>query len=224
MVSLAIALVWFSRLYLVEPFRIPSPNMMPTLYEGDRIFVNKFRYGFLVPWTRKLIPLFSPPHRGDLVVFISPRDPSLHYIKRVVGLPGERISFRGHQIFIQGKQINSLKIDPNISLPRDFQKKVVFEEHLEGEEGTHHVLYSEATPSSLSLLDSQLEVTLPKDAFFVVGDNRDDSYDSRSWGAVPISKLRGKPECIWWSMETALGAQGSLWSQIRWHRIASWIH
>ena len=181
-------IVFLLRGFIVEPFRIPSGSMLPSLYIGDFILVNKFAYGIRLPvWNKKVIET-GDPERGDVVVFRYPRNPSLDYIKRVVGLPGDHIAYYNKVLYVNGKPVS-----------RDFAGEYEgpgqthankYKEDLVGVK--HSILLQPGRPSSL-----EGEYIVPDEMYFVMGDNRDNSNDSRVWGAVPESHLVGKAFMIW---------------------------
>jgi signal peptidase I len=190
-----ILVVFFIRSFIVEPFKIPSGSMMPTLLAGDFILVNKFTYGLRVPILNKTFIEIDKPQRGDVFVFHYPPDPSIDYIKRVVGLPGDKIAYRNKQIFINGEPVE-------LSLVGDYQYvtsglNMVNAKHYQEQLGEvrHDVLIED---NSLSI-DGETEV--PAGHYFAMGDNRDNSKDSRSWGFVPEDNLVGKAFLIWWNFD-----------------------
>lgn len=190
-----ILVVFFIRSFIVEPFKIPSGSMMPTLLAGDFILVNKFTYGLRVPILNNTFIEIDKPQRGDVFVFHYPPDPSIDYIKRVVGLPGDKIVYRNKQIFINGEPVE-------LSLVGDYQYvtsglNMVNAKHYQEQLGgvRHDVLIED---NSLSI-DGETEV--PAGHYFAMGDNRDNSKDSRSWGFVPEDNLVGKAFLIWWNFD-----------------------
>ena len=178
------------RSFLFEPFRIPSGSMMPTLLVGDFIVVNKFSYGLRLPVVdAKVVPI-GEPERGDVVVFRYPKQPDVDYIKRVVGLPGDTVRVEGHRIWINGHE---MALDPQGRYPGDENLKhagtTMALEDLDGHK--HQVLLDDG-----GYLRSG-EWRVPEDEYFVMGDNRNHSNDSRFWGTVPESNLVGKAVMIW---------------------------
>ena len=190
------------RSFVFEPFRIPSGSMMPTLLQGDFIFVTKYSYGLRLPVTETKILDTGAPERGDVVVFRLPADPSVNYIKRVVGLPGDSIVYERHQLTINGERV-SLEQHPDATPiePR-------FVEVLGGRE--HEILIMDAT---YTRNDGTYEV--PEGHYFVMGDNRDNSRDSRFIRAIPETHLVGEAVRIWMHMD------GLSWP--RWERIGNKI-
>ena len=180
--------VFLLRGFVVEPFRIPSGSMLPSLYIGDFILVNKFAYGIKLPVLNKKIIDIDEPERGDVVVFRYPRDPSLDYIKRVIGLPGDHIAYYNKVLYVNNKPVArdyvGQYMGPGQTSANDYTEK------LEGAE--HSILLLPARPNNL-----QGEWIVPEKTFFVMGDNRDNSNDSRAWGPVPESHLVGKAFMIW---------------------------
>jgi len=190
------------RSFVFEPFRIPSGSMMPTLLQGDFIFVTKYSYGLRLPVTETKILDTGAPERGDVVVFRLPADPSVNYIKRIVGLPGDSIVYERHQLTINGERV-SLEQHPDATPiePR-------FVEVLGGRE--HEILIMDAT---YTRNDGTYEV--PEGHYFVMGDNRDNSRDSRFIRAIPETHLVGEAVRIWMHMD------GLSWP--RWERIGNKI-
>ncbi len=200
--ALAIFIVLLLRSSIIEPYKIPSGSMIPTLFIGDHIFVSKFAYGFKVPFTDYLMdaPIYMTkerlPDRGDVIVFRYPRDESLNFIKRVIGLPGDTISMRDKALYINGKLVPREQYkDPDLEkgIENDYDRSVMnlFSEDLLGVK--HPVLYD-----MNNLLGSDFgPIEVPQGKIFVMGDNRDRSNDSRAWGFVPIENIRGKALVIW---------------------------
>lgn len=187
--------VFMIRSFVVEPFKIPSGSMMPTLLAGDFILVNKFTYGLRVPILNNTFIEVGKPERGDVFVFHYPPDPSIDYIKRVIGVPGDRIEYRNKQLFINGEPAQLTLID-------DYQYvapglNMVTAKHYQEQLGevSHDVLIED---SSLAI---DGEVVVPAGHYFAMGDNRDNSKDSRFWGFVPEQNLVGKAFLIWWNFD-----------------------
>lgn len=190
-----ILVVFMIRSFVVEPFKIPSASMMPTLIAGDFILVNKFIYGLRVPILNNTFLEIRHPQRGEVFVFHYPKDPSIDYIKRVVGVPGDKIAYRDKQLYINGKKLD-------VSYADDYQyvgsglSMVVTKRYQEQlGEHKHDILLEEEKPS----LDGEVEV--PPGHYFAMGDNRDNSNDSRFWGFVPEENLVGKAFFIWWNFD-----------------------
>ncbi|MDN5849755.1 MAG: signal peptidase I [Nitrococcus sp.] len=177
------------RSFIVEPFRIPSGSMIPTLLPGDFILVNKFSYGLQLPVLHTRIFGTGQPQRGDVAVFRYPKDPSQDYIKRIVGLPGDRIHYEQKKLYINGEPVPQELIG---RYPPD-PAAVVKIEHLE--DADHEILlYRNALSGSFTF-------RVPQGAYFAMGDNRDRSSDSRYWGAVPARNLVGEAFLIWMSWD-----------------------
>jgi len=184
------------RSFIVEPFRIPSGSMIPTLEIGDFILVKKYAYGLRLPVTHTKIISIGEPRRGDVVVFRFPRDPSLDYIKRVIGLPGDHIRYERKRLYINGNQVD-LSVEGKYSLQGSSGfslEMALLKEKLENVE--HQILVDPISDMSTPCLVNG-EYTVPKGHYFVMGDNRDNSNDSRVWCAVPEENLVGQAFMIW---------------------------
>ena len=166
---IALVLALFIRGFIVQAFKIPSGSMLQTLQIGDHLLVNKFLYGVKIPFTHKVLIPVSNPEHGDVIVFEFPEDPSKDFIKRVIGLPGDVIEVRNKDVYRNGEKLD----EP----------------------------YTQHTDPSLmtSIRDNMEAVTVPEGKYFVMGDNRDESYDSRWWGFVDRGKIKGKAWLIYWS-------------------------
>lgn len=202
--SLIIILVLAFRSVLFEPFKIPSGSMIPTLLIGDFIVVNKFSYGFKVPfsdWFSDPVYLGTPgkPKRGDVIVFKYPKNPDLNYIKRVVGLPGDSIEIVDKKVFINDKQISSQEIDGEYYM-RDMDEKFKLYNFKFFKTKTGDVQHITQINVDNVYNSDYYKITIPKDKYFVMGDNRDFSSDSRIWGFVPFENIKGKAVMIWFSM------------------------
>ncbi|HKJ10222.1 MAG TPA: signal peptidase I [Gammaproteobacteria bacterium] len=199
------------RSFVVEPFRIPSQSMMPTLLVGDFILVNKFDYGLRLPvvdW--KILPI-GEPHRGDVAVFRYPRDPSVDYIKRIVGLPGDHIAYYNKTLYINGKEMKQVDDGSYMGVGAGVSMSgaKLRTEDLDGVK--HHIL---TLPNVTGLSG---DYVVPKGQYFVMGDNRDNSNDSRYWGTVPERDLVGKAFVVWMNWDPSNGGIG-------WSRIGTAIH
>ena len=186
-ILLAIVIAFFIRTFVIQAYKIPSGSMKPTLLIGDHILVSKFNYGVKLPFVRStLIPVGSP-RRGDIVVFIYPEDRSKDFIKRLVGLPGDTVEVRDKQILLNGQPWKET-----------------------------HGVHSDSLviPGAVQPRDNFGPVKVPEGSLFVMGDNRDESYDSRFWGFVDMKDVLGKALIIYWS-----------WNQedfsVRWGRIGT---
>lgn len=177
------------RSFLYEPFRIPSGSMIPTLRVGDFILVEKFSYGVrlpVVPW--RLFPT-GAPERGDVIVFRYPEDPSLRYIKRVVGLPGDHVSLRDGWLYLDGERV--AVAEAGTYAGAQHRGATLYREELPG--APHELL---RLPERPPLED---DFVVPEGHYYVLGDNRDSSNDSRRWGPVPESHLVGEALVVWFS-------------------------
>lgn len=218
---LCVLAVVIVRSFIFEPFKIPSGSMLPTLQIGDHIFVSKFNYGLSIPFTKIQFLKWGSPSRGDVVVFLNPRDESLHYVKRVVGIPGDKIKFVGKKLYINGELVNHVRVTDPEAIKEAVGEDQTFEGELYREtlSGTDHfVQYSKNVDQleELELERIQVEKEVPPDSFFVVGDNRDHSYDSRSWGFLPAENIKGKAQIIWLSLNQ--DADWGSFGKIRWGR------
>ena len=172
------------RSFVFEPFRIPSGSMMPTLLEGDFIFVKKYSYGLRLPVTETKIVETGSPQRGDVIVFRLPSDPSINYIKRVVGLPGDTVVYERHRLTINGERV---ELEPRDD---DDWEVPVFIEDLDGR--VHDILVNNPAYSR-----GDNTYRIPEGHYFVMGDNRDHSQDSRFIGSIPEEFLVGEAVRIW---------------------------
>ena len=201
-----ILVVLLLRSFIVEPFRIPSASMMPTLQVGDFILVNKYAYGVRLPLVGTKVVDVGEPRRGDVVVFRFPKDPSVDYIKRVVGLPGDRIAYFNKVLYINGKPAKqkSLGLYTGVGSGLSLSGASLRLEQLDGVE--HKILIQ--NNSHLG----EGEYIVPEGHYFVMGDNRDNSNDSRFWGTVPEENLVGRAFMIWMNWDSVKG--GITWERI----------
>jgi signal peptidase I len=206
---IALILALFIRAFLAQAFSIPSGSMQPTLLVGDYLLVNKFIYGIRNPFTNRVMIPLGQPHRGDVVVFIFPQDQSKDYIKRVIGLPGDKVQVINKKVFINGKLLETpqARYTDNLLIPPP----------------------SRPTESSR---DNFGPVVVPPASYFVMGDNRDHSYDSRFWGFVPMDALKGKALIIYFSWggnhneslpAAFLGGLKGLVSNFSWNHDDFWL-
>ncbi len=193
-----VLIVLLLRSFLVEPFRIPSGSMMPTLLIGDFILVNKYTYGVRLPVINTKIVEMGKPERGDIVVFRFPKDPTVDYIKRIVGLPGDRVAYYHKQIYLNGAPVKQTPLgdyEGAGQTDNPWGAETLVSEDLGSV--THDILVHKGEPSA-----KEGEFTVPEGHYFVMGDNRDNSNDSRFWGAVPESNLVGRAFFIWMSWDS----------------------
>lgn len=189
-ILLAIVIAFFIRTFVIQAYKIPSGSMKPTLQIGDHILVSKFNYGVKLPFLRSTLIPIGTPKRGDILVFIYPEDRSKDFIKRLIGLPGDTIEIRNKKILLNGLPSND----------------------------THGVYVDNLIiPGSVQPRDNFGPVTVPEDSIFVMGDNRDESYDSRFWGFVKMKDVLGKALIIYWSWN-----HDDTW--VRWGRIGKILY
>ncbi|GJL80455.1 MAG: signal peptidase I [marine bacterium B5-7] len=194
-----ILLVFVLRSFVVEPFRIPSGSMYPTLNIGDFILVNKFHYGIRLPVINTKIVDISEPKRGEVMVFRYPHDTSINFIKRVIGLPGDVIRYDNKQLFINNELIES-DYQGMYLLPRESGQRTETDLFMEViGDSTHEILNDPERRSR------GMEITVPEGSYFVMGDNRDHSNDSRFWGFVPEENIVGRAFFIWFSWDSVNG-------------------
>ncbi|MFN2308765.1 MAG: signal peptidase I [Gammaproteobacteria bacterium] len=199
------------RSFVAEPFRIPSGSMMPTLLVGDFILVNKFAYGLRLPVLHSKVFDLGEPQRGDVVVFRYPEDPSIDYIKRVVGVAGDRIAYHNKILYINGVEMPQTLVGSYIGVGSGVASSgaELREEQLSGV--AHQIL---VRPGANTL---EGEVEIPPGYYFMMGDNRDNSKDSRYFGPVPEGNLVGKAFMIWMNWDRAAGG-------VDWGRLGQSIH
>jgi signal peptidase I len=189
-IVIAVILALTIRTFVVQAFKIPSGSMETTLLVGDHLLVNKFIYGIKIPFTSTRILTFKKPQRGDIIVFIYPEDRKKDFIKRVVGVEGDSVEIINKKVYVNGSQFNNplATNSDDIIIPRGIQPR-----------------------------DNYGPVVVPRASLFVMGDNRDHSYDSRYWGFVKLEDVKGKAFIIYWSWDR-------LESNLRWERIGNLIH
>jgi len=213
-----ILIVLLLRSFLVEPFQIPSGSMMPTLLVGDFILVNKFAYGLRWPVLNTKFLELGDPQRGDVVVFRFPKEPSVDYIKRVVGAPGDRIAYRDKTLYINGELVPQRPAGRFIGVGSgaDMTGHERRNENLAGVE--HSILVNarapDFAPGCYSILAEGGSIEVPQGSYFVMGDNRDNSNDSRCWGFVPEGNLVGKAFAIWMNWDLQLDGFPIDWGRL----------
>ncbi|MFU8798260.1 MAG: signal peptidase I, partial [Gammaproteobacteria bacterium] len=195
-----------------EPFRIPSGSLKPTLLVGDFILTNKFTYGVRLPVSHKKIIQRGKPERGDIVVFRFPPDPTQDYIKRIIGLPGDRLSYIDKVLYVNGKPVDQTIIGYRTEKDEHTKEERRLLRKQENLTGVIHDIYQELDDPARDWED----VVVPSGHYFVMGDNRDNSADSRVWGVVPESALIGKAILVWFSWDKENLA-------VRWNRIGQKI-
>jgi len=189
-IAIALVLALFIRTFVVQAFKIPSGSMIPTLLVGDHILVNKFIYGIRNPFTGKVLIPIEDVHRKDVIVFKYPVNPDQDFIKRVIGLPGDTILIKDKKVYVNG--------EPFVVKNAIFQNPVIL-------------------PGQQQPRDNLGPITVPPHSYFVMGDNRDNSYDSRFWGYVPGNNIKGKAIIIYWSWDKENFS-------VRWNRIGKLLH
>lgn len=200
-ILIAVVLALFIRTFIVQAFKIPSGSMLETLQIGDHLLVSKFIYGIKMPFTGKVLVPIKEPKRGDIVVFKYPQNTSLDYIKRVIAVGGETVEIKDKKVFINGKPL--AKADDY----GQFKEERII-------------------PASAGPRDNFGPVTVPEGKLFVMGDNRDNSYDSRFWGFVDLEAVRGKAFILYWSWDTDKNKQlfsVDRFASIRWGRIGNLV-
>lgn len=201
-------IVLILRSFIIEPFRIPSGSLEPTLDVGDFVAVNKFIYGLHLPVIETNVLPIKSPKTGEIVVFRWPPNPKFDYIKRVVGVPGDVIQYQNKKLIINGKPVKQTFIENTI----DESSGQAVERYQEDLNGVVHDIYINPRERAVDF-----EVTVPEGHYFMLGDNRDDSADSRYWGFLPEENLRGRAILVWMSWDTNK-------KNIRWHNIGRFIH
>ena len=197
-------IVLIIRAFVVQPYRVPTGSLEPTIVPGDFILVNQFAYGLHLPLLNKKILEIGEPKRGDITLFQFPKNKSLVYVKRIIGLPGDYIEYTNKNLYINGEKCDSKKI---INLDNKIIKK---KEDLLGI--SHEILIS-----SNKNLNQDFYLVVPDRNYFVMGDNRDNSFDSRYWGFVPEENLVGKAMFVWFSWDKEH-------YRVCWDRIGKVIH
>ena len=197
-IVIALVLALFIRTFIVQAFKIPSGSMLPTLQIGDHLLVNKFIYGIKLPFSGKILVPIKNPAPGDIVVFKFPKNPKLDYIKRVIAVAGDTVMIRNKKIFVNGHPLadtHGVYTDPRI------------------------------LPGDVSPRDNFGPVKVPAHHIFVMGDNRDNSYDGRFWGFVDLNAVRGKAFILYWSWDVRKPLLSiDRFTSIRWNRIGHLVH
>jgi signal peptidase I len=209
-----IFIVFMLRSFLVEPFKIPSGSMLPTLLVGDFILVNKYTYGVRIPIINKKVLDISNPQRGDVMVFRFPENPSQDYIKRVIGVGGDKIEYRNKRLIINGQEVstqpngdyNYVEGELNFVSAQKFVEKFASGQHAILRQldvppvhlgGVHQFPFREYCAYN----DTGFVCNVPSGYYFMMGDNRDSSSDSRYWGFVPDANIVGRAFLIWWNFD-----------------------
>lgn len=206
-------IIWSIRSFLIQPYRVPTGSLEPTIMPGDFIAVNQFAYGLRLPVLNWKMLALGTPKRGDIALFRWPVDPKIVFVKRVVGVPGDHIQYKDKTLYINGQKAehqfikNDFDVDPisGISMP--------VEVHREDMSGIEHSIFLHSVGGETQDID----LVVPSGQYFMMGDNRDNSDDSRSWGFVPDRNLIGKAFVVWMSWD-------SVEHRVRWQRIGNGIH
>lgn len=208
-------IVFLFRSFLYEPFRIPSGSLKPTLLEGDFILVNKFDYGIRLPVIHKTIYKIHEPLRGDIIVFRWPPNPSYDFIKRVIGVPGDHISYINKILYVNGHEMPQtfMKEASDFDQTGNTFNVTQKEENLLG---VKHAIFQNPNVTITDFKD----IVVPQGMYFAMGDNRDNSADSRYWGFIPEENIVGKAILVWMSWNSS----GNLAHKIRWDRLGTLIH
>lgn len=209
--------VWVIRYFIIQPYQVPTGSLEPTVLPGDVLIVNQFKYALRMPVFHHRLVTLSTPQRGDIVLFNYPKNPSVVYVKRLIGLPGDHIVYHHKTLMINGEIIPQTYLHPATTYePNSFGYPVnEFEENLLG---IRHRIYISPTVKQFDDVD----VVVPKDHYFMMGDNRDYSYDSRFWGFVPADNLIGSPMIIVFSYDINAWNQGH-WLPFRSGRHLRWV-
>jgi signal peptidase I len=203
-------LVLCIRSFLVEPFRIPSGSLEPTLHVGDFILVNKYNYGIRLPVLNNKVIANSEPSTGQIVVFRFPPHPSIDYIKRFIGMPGDHIQYKNKVLTVNGKTAPQQFVEYTTDSTTDAEGRQIswqVEKRIETINGISHAIY--IRPDALA---EDIDMIVPPNCYFAMGDNRDSSYDSRIWGCVPEQNIIGRAMYVWFSWDNMM-------HRVRWDRI-----
>jgi signal peptidase I len=220
--SLAVlALIIFAiRWSIASPYYVPTASMEPTIKVGDRLLAWKLAYELKFPFTDYSLIKWAEPTRGDIIVFRYPRDPNIDYVKRIVAIGGDTVQLTEDVLFINGKAQERLDHNNDRSILEDIQDtkdyKILFKEDLEGR--SHWVMQNKPEMRKFSI--DQASFTVPKDSVFCVGDNRDNSSDSRVWGVVPLNYVRGRALFVIWSI---WNPPGQTLPSFRFDRFGKWL-
>lgn len=221
-----IALVLCFRWSIASPYHVPTASMEPTIKVGDRLLANKLSYGLKVPFTDYYILQWSKPKTGDIIVFKYPSDTSIDYVKRVVGVPGDRIKVINNNLYINGKMQEKVDHNDDRTILEDIEDspkhKSLYREQLS--DVNHWVILNKANPLQIfkPRYPNQGEFLVPENSYFVMGDNRDNSLDSRAWGIVDASYIRGKALFVLWSLYHP--EQESFLPSVRFNRFGHWLN
>jgi signal peptidase I len=214
-IAIAFALFLILRTSVIEAFKIPTSSMEGTLLVGDFLLVNKAVYGARIPGLDVTLPPLAEPHRGDVIVFHPPHEPDKNYVKRLVGLPGDTLEMREKRLYLNGAPV----YEP-YARHVDGRGDAV---HPDMEWQSHHLIAS-LSPEYYPTRDTWGPIVVPAGRFFVLGDNRDNSEDSRYWGFVARDQIRGRPWLVYYSHEPGLDVPQPWLPDVRWGRLGTVIH
>ncbi len=211
-------ILWLVRSFVIQPYRVPSGSLEPTVRIGDFILVNQFKYGLKLPVGHQMIWPIGQPKRGDIALFHWPENPEIIFVKRVIGRPGDHIRYHHHTLFINGKPMKKTHCTPTTFKDPDLAAPIPVNRCLETLPNKHtHWIYENHDPN----VGSEGRWTVPPHHYFMMGDNRDNSNDSRFWGAVPEGQFIGQALWVWLSFDRLAWQQHRWLDLIRWHRIGS---
>ena len=199
--GVAILVVVAIRIFVFEPFKIPSGSMVPTLLIGDHVVVSKYSYGLWLPLVHKEVLDLGDPERGDVIVFRYPKNERLNYIKRVVAIPGDTIEVSWNRVTLNGKELpaRTAATGPKLTYLDENCYPRTMKHYVEDLMGIEHDFLTRSLGGGTL---QQTKITIPEDHVFVMGDNRDNSEDSRKWGLVKYSQIKGKAHFIWMSWDS----------------------
>jgi len=209
-ILVAFALFVIVRTFVVEAFRIPTGSMENTLLVGDFLLVNKAVYGAEIPGTDLRLPAFTEPHRGDVVVFTPPHDPTKNYVKRLVGVPGDTLEMRHKELYLDG-----VRVEEPYARYSDRAGDAV---HPDMEWQSNHLI-ARTSRGYHPTRDNWGPLVVPEGKYFMLGDNRDNSEDSRYWGFVPRSAIHGRPWFVYYSFDAGMADSFPWLRDVRWTRI-----
>lgn len=210
-------IVFVLRSFIAQPYRVPSGSLEPTIIPGDFIIVNQYEYGVHLPvWHKTIIPV-SHPKRGQIALFRWPVDPHITFVKRVIGVPGDTVSYVNKVLTINGKKMTQKYLGEG--LVRENSRRIKMAKYEENLDGLKHAIYvcAKGITNCPSTGHDFYHLKIPKGYYLMMGDNRDDSDDSRDWGLVPESNFIGRAMMIWMSWNS----YAPWYKKIRWHRIGT---
>ncbi len=208
----ALLLVWIIRSFIVQPYRVPTGSLEPTVMPGDFILVKQYSYGVRLPVSQTKLFGKGEPKRGDIALFYYPEDTSTRFVKRVIGLPGDHVVYKNKILTLNGKEMSQTEIGPDLNedpgmLPQPVMKM------REDLDGVSHYIFIDKEKTN----GPEVDVTVPANHYFMMGDNRDNSADSRYWGFVPEEYLIGQAFAVWMSWDSNN-------TRVRWNRLFIGIH